>query len=160
MPILNTQLGGQVKDATGKLTNLLPQVALMLRGPILQVTITVEENVGKGLLAQGKPVPTPVSGMALIDTGATNTCIDDQAAQSLVLPIIDVARMTSATHANQQCNIYPVQINMPPNLTINAPRAMGAGLAAQGLLVLLGRDVLQACNLFYNGPMGQFTLSI
>ena len=33
-------------------------------------------------------------------------------------------------------------------------------LASQGLLVLICRDVLQNCNLFYNGPMGQFTLSV
>ncbi len=45
-------------------------------------------------------------------------------------------------------------------VTLNAPRAMGAALASQGLLVLIGRDVLQNCNLFYNGPAGQFTLSL
>ncbi len=57
------------------------------------------------------------------------------------------------------CNIYPVQI-MTPIVTLNAPRAMGAALATQGILVLIGRDVLQSCTLFYNGPAGQFTLTL
>jgi len=56
-------------------------------------------------------------------------------------------------------NIYPVQI-ITPVVTLNSPRTMGANLAAQGLLILIGRDVLAMCNLFYNGPAGQFTLSL
>jgi predicted aspartyl protease len=111
------------------------------------------------LIAQGKTLPAPKSGIALIDTGASNTCIDEQAAKDLGLPVIDVANMQSASHEKHPCNIYPVQI-ITPIVTLNAPRAMGAALASQGLLVLIGRDVLQNCTLFYNGPTGQFTLSL
>jgi predicted aspartyl protease len=135
-----------------------PATALQLRGPILQVSLTIEQNAGKGLVAQGKSVPTPRSGL-LIDTGASNTCVDEQAARALGLPVIDVANMQSASHEKHSCNVYPVQI-ITPIVTLNAPRAMGAALASQGLLVLIGRDVLQNCNLFYNGPAGQFTLSL
>lgn len=85
--------------------------------------------------------------------------IDEQAAKELGLPVIDVANMQSATHENHPCNIYPIQI-ITPIITLNAPRAMGAALASQGLLVLIGRDVLEHCTLFYNGPVGQFTLSL
>ena len=136
-----------------------PATALQLRGPILQVSLTIEQNAGKGLVAQGKTVPTPRSGLALIDTGASNTCVDEQTAKDLGLPVIDVANMQSASHEKHSCNVYPVQI-ITPIVTLNAPRAMGAALASQGLLVLIGRDVLQNCNLFYNGPAGQFTLSL
>ena len=67
--------------------------------------------------------------------------------------------MLSASHEKVSCNIYPVLINTPI-VNFNSPRTMGAALVAQGLLVLIGRDVLQNCNLFYNGPAGQFTLSL
>jgi hypothetical protein len=70
---------------------------LVLRGPVVQATVTIEENAGKGLLAQGKSLPTPMAGLALIDTGASGTCIDDQAAKDLGLPVIDVASVTAAT---------------------------------------------------------------
>ena len=161
MPILHVQLGpAQAKTPNGKIITLAPAVALQARGPVIQVTVTIEQNAGKGLLAQGKPVPTPKSGLALVDTGATNTCIDEQAAQALGLPVIDVARMTSATHADQDCNVYPVQITIPPALIINSPRTIGAALAAQGLLILFGRDVLRSCTLHYNGPVGEFTLTM
>ena len=159
MPILHSQIAAQAKTADGKVVQLAPAAALQLRGPILQVSITIEQNAGKGLVAQGKTLPTPKSGLALIDTGASNTCVDEQAAKDLGLPVIDVANMQSASHEKHECNIYPVQI-ITPIVTLNAPRAMGAALASQGLLVLIGRDVLQNCNLFYNGPAGQFTLSL
>jgi hypothetical protein len=37
---------------------------------------------------------------------------------------------------------------------------MGAALKEMGLLLLIGRDLLQYCTLFYNGATGQITLSI
>ena len=37
---------------------------------------------------------------------------------------------------------------------------MGAALKEQGLLLLIGRDLLAHCTLFYNGPTGQITLSL
>lgn len=158
MPILHSQIAGQGKAPDGKIVQLAPAIALVMRGPCLQVTVTIEQNAGKALLAQGKSVPTK-TGLALIDTGASNTCIDEQAAKELGLPVIDVGSMQSASHEKHPCNIYPVQI-ITPVVTLNSPRTMGAALGSQGLLALIGRDVLQICNLFYNGPSGQFTLSL
>lgn len=158
MPILHSQIGAQGKNPDGKVVQIPPDVALQMRGPVVQVTVTIEQNAGKALLSQGKTVATK-TGWALIDTGASNTCIDEQAAKDLGLPVIDVGNMQSASHEKHSCNIYPVQI-ITPVVTLNSPRTMGAALASQGLLVLIGRDVLQTCNLFYNGPIGQFTLSL
>ncbi len=159
MPILHQQFAAIAKTKDGKKAAAPSHLPLRLRGPLLQVTVTIEENAGKGLLAKGETLPTPKSGLALIDTGASNTCIDDKAAQELGLPIIDVGKMTSASHEEHPCNIYPVQINIVGFVSLNAPKAMGAALAAQGLLALIGRDVLERCTLFYNGPTSEITLS-
>ena len=132
MPILHLQLTAQARTPDGKTVQVHPSIALHQRGPIVQASVTIEQNAGKGLLAQGKNLPAPKSGWALIDTGATSTCIDDETAQQLGLPIIDVARMTSATHSDQQCNVYPVQIDIQSVLAPSSPRTMGAALAAQG----------------------------
>jgi predicted aspartyl protease len=106
-------------------------------------------------------LPTPERGWALIDTGATSTCIDDAVATRLNLPAIDVVTVASASHPSTQQNVHPIQIEvigLP--ITISAPRTIAAPLAAQGLVVLIGRDVLQHCTLFYNGPAGSFSLSV
>jgi predicted aspartyl protease len=99
--------------------------------------------------------------MGLIDTGASVTCIDDEAAKALQLPVVDVVNMTSATHASTPSNVYPIQIQLlGVKIVFQAPRAIGAELKSQDLLLLIGRDVLQRCTLHYNGLVGQFTLAI
>ena len=157
MPILNIQLAAQ--DPSG--AQIPPLVALQQRGPVVQVSVTVEQNIAQQLLAQGVTLPPPESGLALIDSGATSTCIDEDAALRLRLPVIDVATVASASHASTEQNVHPIQIEVVGlALTISAPRVIAAPLATQGLLILIGRDVLQHCTLFYNGPAGSFSLSV
>lgn len=161
MPILHTQLTGQGQTPDGKTVALPPPIALMQRGPIVQVTIGIEQNIAQQLLSQGAQLPQPVSGVALIDTGATSTCIDDAIAQQLKLPVVDVITIASAPHPNSKQNVYPALIEVVGfNIKFNALRAIGVPLANQGIQVLIGRDLLQVCTLFYNGMIGSFTLSI
>jgi predicted aspartyl protease len=159
MPIFHIQLAGQAKTPDGKILPVPPALVLQQRGPVIQVTITIEQNMGKALAQQGKAIGTR-QGFALIDTGASQTAVDEQVAKDLGLPIVDVGKMTSASHEKHPCNLYPVQVSIPPNLTFQSPRAMGALLAPQGLVAIIGRDVLQHCLLVYNGGTGQITLSI
>ena len=127
----------------------------------MQVAITVELTIAQELAKQGKPVPAPVSGFGLIDTGASVTCIDDDLAKKLGLPVIDQMKMYSASHAGTTQNVYPIQMVISGlNFTLNVPRAMGASLAALGIVALIGRDALQMCTLFYNGLNGEVTISI
>jgi predicted aspartyl protease len=131
------------------------------RGPCVQITVTVAETIADQLVQQGKSVPQPVSGMALIDTGASATCIDDALAQRLGVPVIDVVQMSSASHAATSQNVYPIQIEvLGAGIKVNVPRAIGAALETQGIIALIGRDFLEHCTLFYNGITGEITLSI
>lgn len=160
MPILNIQFNAQGQTPTGETVNLPPALALLQQGPVVPVVLSVAETIADQLMQQGSPVPAPVPGQALIDTGASVTCIDDATAQRLQLPVIDVVNMTSASHSSTQQNIYPVLIEVAGGLRINVPRAMGANLAPQGLVALIGRDFLQHCTLFYNGVTGLITLAL
>jgi len=161
VPILHVQIAAQAQAPDGSTANVPPSIGLLERGPVVQVNVSVEQHIAQQLLQQGQVLPTPESGLALIDTGATGTCIDEAAAQRLRLPVVDVATIASVSHTATQQNVYPIQIEvigLP--IQINAARAIAAPLAGQGLLVLIGRDVLQHCTLFYNGITGSFTLSI
>ena len=161
MPILHTQLTVQGQTPDGKTIAIPSGTALMQRGPIVQVTIGVEQNIAQQLLSQGIPLPQPVPGVALIDTGATSTCIDEEVAKQLNLPVIDVVSIASASHAYAKQNVYPSLIEVVGiAIKFNALRAIGVPLVNQGIHVLIGRDLLQHCTLFYNGMIGSFTLSI
>jgi predicted aspartyl protease len=110
---------------------------------------------------QGLTLPAPASGVALIDTGASVTCIDDEAAKQLGLPVIDVVSIASASHSSTPQNVYPVALEiLGGQVLIESVLAIGGPLKVQGLLALVGRDVLRFCTLHYNGLVGQFTLAL
>jgi predicted aspartyl protease len=158
---MHVQYAGQGNAPDGTTVTVPPPQILTLQGPRIQVNVSLAQTVAQQLVQQGISIAPPMSGMALIDTGASSTCVDAQAAQQLQLPVIDVVQLASASHAATQCNVYPVHIEMIGfPIQIDAPRVIGAELAAQGLLMLIGRDVLQHCTLHYNGFTGQITLAL
>jgi hypothetical protein len=64
---------------------------------------------------------------------------DAAVALGLGLPVIDVVQMTSASHAGTQANVYPIQMEIVGSpIIVNVPRAIGANLAPQGILALIG----------------------
>jgi hypothetical protein len=76
MPILHVQIAGQTTSPDGMLVAIAPPVVLQERGPCVQVSINIARSIGEQLLAQGLALPSPETGMALFDTGASGTCID------------------------------------------------------------------------------------
>jgi predicted aspartyl protease len=160
VPIFHSQLGLEIKDQAGNKKKLSSREALLFRGPVFQITLGLAENIAQQLVQQGQDVPEPIAGWALLDTGASSTCIDDTAAQKLKLPVIDKGKMSSASHGAIDVNIYPALISFTGTpIKINVLRAIGANLASQELIALLGRDLLQNFTIFYNGAFGQITIS-
>jgi predicted aspartyl protease len=161
MPILHSQFLAEGKQPDGKSVQIPPGLVLAQRGPVVQIAVALADAVASELVKQGKPIPAPIAGLGLIDTGAISTCIDEAAASKLKLPVVNVVTLASASHASSKANVYPVKFQIAGlAMAVNAPSAVGAPLEFQGLLALIGRDVLQRCTLFYNGPIGAITLSI
>lgn len=161
MPILHIQSGGEAVSPNGTRLQLTGAQALAIRGPIIEVSVGIEQSAGAGFAAERQELPSPRTGWALIDTGASITCVDDKAARELSLPVIDVAKVTSATHTEIDQNVYPIQITIVGSaLQFNVARAMGAALEPLGIIAWIGRDVLSLCTLSYSGPTGQITLSL
>ena len=161
MPILHTQYEAELQQPDGTKIQVSAQFALIQQGPIIQVVLGLAQSFANQLVQQGHSVPNPVSGQALVDTGASVTCIDDEIAQSMGLPVIDVVQMTSASHASTPANVYPVQLQIVGTpIRVEVSRGLGAILKPQNIVALIGRDFLQHCAMFYNGPTGQLTLSI
>lgn len=161
MPVLNTRVSANKKDAQGKTTPGPIQLGLQGAGPRIQVILSPLENQLKSLADKGEPPPHPVSGFALIDTGASSTCIDQNAAEGAGLAVVDSGPMSSATHANEIVPIYAGKIEIiGMSISVNVMRAYGVNLNSQDLIALIGRDLLSQCVLVYNGLEGSFSLSI
>ena len=161
MPHLHQQMVGQAEATDGKNFLIHPQIALTQRGPCVQIAVSIAQPVAEQLLQRGETLPNMVSGVGLIDTGASSTCVDIDMVTSLGIQPTDFVMVASASHEETKQGVYPITfqiVGLP--IGINALRSIGAPLKAQGIQLLIGRDVLQHCTLFYNGIVGQFTLSI
>ena len=62
MPTFQIQISGQGKTPDGKVIVVPPSVALQQRGPVIQVAVSLEQNMAKALMQQGKPIPQPKPG--------------------------------------------------------------------------------------------------
>ena len=161
MPILNYSAGGKTQAG-----GVIPAPDLLANiGPVIPVTLTLPDNAQRAYIGRGQQPPAPISGTAMIDTGATATCFDTNAAQRAGLPTVGVARMASASHANHPVPTFAGKIicsTITINVEINVAPSMGANLSAvsNGLIALLGRDVLKSAILTYNGPDGHFSLAM
>ncbi len=160
MPILHVQVSGHRLGPQGQPIPMEPSHLLAMRGPVVQVSIRVPPEIAERLTNTAQPVPAPIGGFALIDSGAATSCIDNEAARSLGLPVVNVISMASATHANVATNVYPINFDIlgGAQITVNSPRTAGATLANQGLVLLIGRDLMSRGFFSYNGLAGQFTI--
>ncbi len=158
MPSLHHQYHGDAVHADGSKVPIPPVKALAMYGPWVDVTISLSDQVAASLLEAERKT---ISGRALIDSGASTSCIDDGIVERLNLSPIDRVKMASASHAGHDANVYPVKILINNMATgINIPRAIGAQLSNQDIVALLGRDMLAFCTMFYNGPAGELTISV
>lgn len=161
MPIVNTRVDARRQGQDGEHVPVSSGLGLLQIGPRLRVTLSPLEAQLKASADKGETLPAPVVGWALIDTGAHSTCVDRKTALQAGLAVVDSAPMTSATHAHEIVPIFAGQLDItgiPQNVEIK--RAYGANLVAQGLVALIGRDLLAKCILVYNGPDGSFSLSL
>ena len=111
-----------------------------------------------------EPGNVPVSGItgirALVDTGASESCIDSVLAAQLNLPIVD-RRSVSGVHGTIEVNMHLAQVHVPSlDYTIYGVFA-GVHLADGGQVhgALIGRTFLQHYVMIYEGHTGNLTLS-
>lgn len=82
-------------------------------GAFFPIEVHVPPAIAALLDDQNMPVPAPFSGLALIDTGATLTCVHETLLARLGLNPIGVITSGTASGPVQQ-NVYPARIVFPP----------------------------------------------
>lgn len=153
-----------IRDKNGKLSaGILAQV-----GAFFPIEVHVPPQIAAVMVKAGQPLPKTISGIGLIDTGATLTCIQEDILVSLGLnPIGQVDSGTA--NGLKPCNIYPARIVFPTKgWTLDLGQAMGVNLTGQiiptdppqPIIALLGRNLLERSVLIYNGITGFWTITL
>lgn len=135
-------------------------------GPVVDMVVGVSGARLSALQLMGHPIPAAQNVRALVDTGASCTCVDPMVFQALGLqPTGSMPMLTPSTGSTPiDAETYDVGIVIPngqqqglvfPNMAVSASELF----LAQGIHALVGRDILQRCVLTYNGSVAYFTLA-
>ena len=135
-------------------------------GPLLIVHVGVSAPRMQALQAANHTIPPVATGTFLIDTGASATCADPALIAGLMLQPTGRVGISTPSTAGQPhfCEQFDVSIYIPGSTPtighmIPAIPIVATHLRSQGIDGLIGRDVLKACTLIYNGTADWFTLA-
>lgn len=136
-------------------------------GPLCDAVFGVSSARRLALQTAGQTIPKAIRVRALIDTGASCTCVDPSVSQDLSLVPTGQAQMATPSTGTTQvhyANQYDVSILIPhptlaPLIFQTVAVAEAELLLPQGFHALIGRDVLETCLLIYDGQNGLFTLA-
>ena len=106
------------------------------------------------------PKLSDVSLPALVDTGATLSCINSSLAERLQLPVVD-KKSVIGVHGPVQTDFYAAQIYTPALKLVTHGIFAGLPLIGSGQLhyALIGRSFLKAFTMTYEGRTGRVTIS-
>lgn len=127
-------------------------------GPTLSVNIGFDPNYNSA--STNVPVPGKTGLLALVDTGATESCIDSLLAAQLNLPVVD-RRMTAGAHGAKEVNLHLAQIHIPSLSRTIVGAFAGVDLLTGGQMhsALIGRTFLRHFKMIYDGPSGKVQIS-
>ncbi|HXZ13535.1 MAG TPA: hypothetical protein VEG64_14200 [Candidatus Sulfotelmatobacter sp.] len=139
---------------------------LRIFGPLISVEIGVPQALAQHLSSHNLPVPAPVPGVALIDTGASITSVDNSVFRTLRTQPVSIATVGGA-HGSAQQSVYPASISFPGTALqgLDFNQVLGCDISGQAtglqqpLIALVGRDLLQHFVFIYHGPMGLITFA-
>lgn len=162
MPVHNNFL----LDQSGSIGN---PAALAQHGALIAVEIHVPQVIAEVLAADNKPIPAPSAGVALIDTGATMTCVHEAVLTGLGLNPVGAIRSGTAAGQVQQ-SVYPCRLVFPAQgWTLDiAGGVVGVDLAGQvasldppqPIVALIGRNAMTGWVFVWNGPGGFWTIAL
>lgn len=127
-------------------------------GPVVEVQVAVGTVLEEVLNSSDEPIPTPITTLAMIDTGATGTVLRQEIPVQLGLNPVGATMINTPSSEGVECYEYLVRLFFPNNVSIET-LAIGAPLQGQHIQCLIGRDVLAHGVLIYVGYTNTFTLS-
>ena len=138
----------------------VPSETLEKKGPIIQIQLSLSLAATEIYVDQGLIIPQPLSGLALIDTGADQSCIDEGVIEQMNLQAIDEV-MVCSFEKEEEKSRYPIRMEfVGTDIGMDIP-VIGKPIKAirPKITALIGRDILRHCLLVYNGTTGYITIA-
>ena len=110
------------------------------------------------LKQENRTISEPLTLLALVDTGASHTVIQQGLAQKLGLEPAGTAVIATPASAGVVCLRYEARLLFPHQIWVEC-LVTEAPMEEQEVQALIGRDILSRCILVYLGERNTFTLS-
>lgn len=138
--------------------NIPQPLGILQSGPVINIEISVPQSLAEELTRANIPIPRPIVGLALIDTGASSSCVDNSTITSLGIKSIGVVDTMTPAGPKQQYR-YPAHFFFPAaKINVDFGSITGADLKDQPIMALIGRDILSNFIFVYNGTLGMYTI--
>jgi hypothetical protein len=125
-----------------------------VNGAILQVSVSIPSAAA----AAGAQGSAPQTFTAMIDSGASISCINTTAAQQLGLQQVSSTQL-GGVGGTSEAPIYAAALNLTQfGVTVDPVQIAGVGNPLPGVDMLIGRDILEQLTFTYDGPDGTFNL--
>lgn len=138
-----------------------PSKTLEQKGPIIQVNLSWSQAAAETCLDEGQIIPQVLSGLALIDTGADQTCIDEEVVEKMQLRPTDKLTVTSFDSEPREELVYPVRLEfVGASISMDIPAIKRPIKKVRPqITALIGRDILKHCLFVYNGITGYLSIA-
>ena len=124
-------------------------------GSIIAATIGWSKSRRDAALCAGLSIPDGIVAKALVDTGASATCVDEEIVKRLALTPTG-ATTVSTPSGNDEVFQYDVGITLDGSTSEHSIGVLALSLSAIGFGALIGRDLLSHFRFEYDGPRGLF----
>jgi len=127
------------------------------------VTVRISGDAELFLRQHGRLVPGPMHVTALLDIGASCSAVHPEVLRRLnsqesgFLPLAVIGE--DGRRENKELPVHDLRILLGDFEPAFHVQAVAAVPVTPTVYVLVGRDILDRCKLFYNGPKGEFRLS-
>src|SRR6266705_4111401 len=112
MSVFNSQLFEVIPDGKHKVS----PVVLTEYGPVVDIEVSIPNDLAEIYKKQGKPIPAPKPGLALIDTGAKKSAIVEELIRDLGVKPIGLAFSDTTSESGVLRRLYPAHFTIPlPN---------------------------------------------
>ena len=131
-------------------------------GPEFRVQVSVHPVLAQELMRRGDTPPPPVEGMALVDTGASQTLVDERIVEQLSIPPMGTQRLRtflSGDPVTLSTHFLRLELgNERPweGIVVAAPLAVHR----KETIVLVGRDLLRHARFVYDGRRARLLMEI
>ena len=127
------------------------QSTIGLDGAIITVRVELGAVEEASLRAAGQPVPLPFPTTALIDTGASHTAVHPMILNHLGVAQTGTAFVSVPGQAQASLPLYRVRVTLGTHRPAFAVQVAKIVPATHTVAVLIGRDILGAATLLFDG---------